>query len=84
MQKQLCLLQQPQVTVGPYHQVKSQAAEEQVPESEAACTDTRVASEAMSLGRREGLVGGRPCCIARCRRKSVSQLKHLHKTQQVP
>ena len=69
----------------PYHtdQVNSQAAEEQLlPESEAACMETRVASEAMSLGRREGLVGSRPCCIARCRRKSVSQLKHLHKAQQ--
>jgi len=31
----------------------------------------------MSLGRRDGLLGGRPCCMLRCSCKSVSQLKHL-------
>ncbi len=40
-----------------------------------------MASGPMSLGRRDGLLAGRPCCMLRCSRKSVSQLKHLQGPQ---
>ena len=43
----------------------------------AVCTGEVPASRASSLGSREGLTGGRPCCMPRCERRSVLQLRHL-------
>ena len=50
--------------------------------AEVVCKAAELGSRARSLGSREGLEGGRPpCCMARCVRKSVSQLRHLHATR---
>ena len=56
---------------------RERARHNRIPGSEEECREVKVTSWPMSLGRRDGLMGGRPCCMLRCSCKSVSQLKHL-------